>query len=59
MQGKNVETMVEVLAELATGTQLGQVDLGRTDHPHVQIYLFIAAYTTKAAVLQKAQQFHL
>ncbi|MNQ70262.1 hypothetical protein D3C85_848940 [compost metagenome] len=51
--------MIEVLAELTASAQFGQVDLGRADHSHVEVDLFITAYTTEATVLQKAQQLHL
>src|SRR5690606_31353398 len=59
MQAEHVETVIQVLTKLAAGAELGQIDLGGADHPHVQVYLLVAADTTEAAVLQKAQQFGL
>ena len=59
MQAEHVEPMVEVLAEFALGAQLGQVDLGGADHPHVQVHLLVAADPAEAAVLQEAQQLGL
>ena len=59
MQRQHVEPVIQILAKLATGTQLGQVDLGGTHHPHIEIDLFITADPAKAAVLQEAQQLDL
>ncbi|MNN25664.1 hypothetical protein D3C81_1391460 [compost metagenome] len=59
MQRQHIQAVIEVLAELAASAQFGQVDLGRADHSHVEVDLFITAHTTEATVLQKTQQFHL
>jgi len=59
VQRQHVEPVIQVLAKLTLGAELGQVHLGRADHPHIQIDLFVAADPTEAAVLQEAQQLGL
>ncbi|MNP35512.1 hypothetical protein D3C76_1288470 [compost metagenome] len=59
VQRQHVQAVIQVLAKLPAGAEFGQVNLGRADHPHVEVHLFIAAYATEATILQEAQQFHL
>ena len=59
MQRQHIEPVVQVLPELAPGTELGQVHLRGADHPHIQIDLLVAAHTPKTSVLQEPQQLHL
>src|SRR3546814_10609885 len=59
MQRQHVEPVIQILPKLTVGAEFGQVELGRADHPHIQIDLLVAADPTKAAVLQKAQQLGL
>ncbi|MCY1175070.1 hypothetical protein D9M73_152920 [compost metagenome] len=59
VQRQHVEAVVEVAAEFAAGTQLGEVLLGRADHPHVEMHLLLAADPAEAAILQEAQQLAL
>ena len=55
MQGQHVEPVIEILAKFAPRTQFREVDLGRADHPHIQVHLLVAADPTEAAVLEKTQ----
>src|SRR5258707_6745113 len=59
MQGKDAQAVVQVLAEatLADGTL--QVDVGRAEHPHVDLDRAVAAHRLEAAVLQDPQQLGL
>lgn len=59
MQRQYVEAVIQILAELPAGTEFGQIELGRADHPHIEIDLLVAADPTETAVLQKAQQLGL
>ena len=59
MIGKDVEPVVEVLAELAVGDQLLEVAVRRRDHAHVDANGLAAADALELALLQHAQQLDL
>src|SRR5580704_9541486 len=56
---KNVETIVEVTAELLLGNQLCKVGVGGGDNAHIDVLSAIAAKTLEFLFLQDTQKFWL
>ena len=55
----DVETVVEILAELALLDRLGKVTVRRRDHAHVHLHRLRATYAHELALLQYAQELNL
>src|SRR5688500_10327052 len=58
-EGNNVQTVVQILAHLAVSDRLFQVQITRSDDPHVSPADFRRPKRTIFLLLQKSQQLHL
>ncbi len=57
--GEDVESVVQILAELALVNQSFEIAMGCRDQAHVHLDGFHAAHALELALLQHAQQLHL
>jgi hypothetical protein len=57
--GDDVHAIVQVLAELLLGHELGEIDVAREEYAYVNRFRLAAADGLEGALLQHAEQFHL